>query len=164
MFPEVFVENIESDKYIVELDKNTYLLVNNLETKSYNRFFGHIVYEDILKYIDIAKPVIKRSFIIVKKYGLDKMSGYLVEYNTIPCLIEIKGYQPYVFISEGDSIEEKDKIGYVVTNKGEVNVIKSPCKGTVVLLINIVWEKPEKYILVVVRKNDTRPITIRKST
>ena len=162
-FPEVFVENVESEKYIVEVDENTYIVTSELSRYKYGRLYGHVIYEDILNYIDLVKPVITRSIIIVKKYSGGVMNGILVEKGVSPCLIEVRGYKPVVFLEEGDEVEEGDKIAYVITNKGEVRVIRSPCTGVVVLIINITWERPEKYIVVVVSRDEFRQITIRES-
>ncbi|OYT39478.1 MAG: hypothetical protein B6U89_04055 [Desulfurococcales archaeon ex4484_58] len=163
-FPEVFVENIESDKYVLELDENTYVLVKKRENYSYRRFFGHIIYEHILEYINLTKPLIERSFIVIKKYTGGEMNGMLIEKNITPCLAEVSGIYPYILVSEGEKISNKDKIAYIITNKGEIRTIKSPCDGFIALIINITWEKPEKYILVVVKENEFRRITIREVT
>jgi hypothetical protein len=163
-FPEVFLENISSDKYYIVEKNNEYILTDKLEKYTgYKRFFGHIIYEDILNYIDLTKPLITKSLIIIPRFNPEEeMKGLLVEKNTSVCLIEVKGVQPYVFPRESDFIEENEKIAYIVTGKGEVRVIKSPCKGIVLLIINLPWEKPEKYILVVVDRDAARQITIRK--
>ena len=164
MFPEVYVENVESlNGYILEVD-GEFIFSKKPQALGIKRFFGHIIYEDILNYIDLVKPSITRSFIVVKKYGAPVMEGVLVEKDTKPCLIEIRGHQPMVFVNEGDEIGEGDKIGYIITNKSEVRVVKSPCSGIVALVVNLPWERPEKYLLVVVSKNECRQITIRKSS
>ncbi len=163
-FPEVFVEGVESNKYLLETINGDYVIVDDKDRYSYSRFFGHILYEDVLKYIDVIRPAITKSLIVVKKYQRKEMTGLLVERDVIPCLIEIRGYRPVVFINEGDHVEEGDKISYVITNKGEVRVERSPCSGVVLLVINIAWEKPEKYIVVVVGRDEFRQITIREST
>ncbi len=143
---------------------NEYILVTKRENYRYKRFFGHIIYEHVLDYIDLVKPLILNSFIVIKKFGEDPMNGLLVEKNISPCLVEIRGHQPLVFVNEGDEIEEGDKIAYTITNKSEIRVTRSPCSGIVVLVINLPWERPERYILVVVGKNECRQITIRKSS
>jgi len=163
-FPEVYVEGLApANEYVVEIDGD-YFLSKTYSVPGAKRFFGHIIYEDILNYIDLTEPRIRRSFILIKKYGPQIMSGILVEENTKPCLMEVRGRQPIILISEGDEVSERDKIAYTITNKGEVRTFRSPCTGLLVLNINIPWERPEKYILVVVSKNECREITIRKST
>ncbi len=163
-FPELFLENTPSDKYYIIEKNNEYILVEKpRKYTGYKRFFGHIIYEEILSYMDSTKPFITKSLIVIPRFNPDEeMKGLLVEKNTSVCLVEVKGVQPYVFPHESEFIEENEKIAYIVTGKGEVRVVKSPCRGIVLLVINLPWEKPEKYILVVVDKDATRQITIRK--
>jgi hypothetical protein len=92
------------------------------------------------------------------------MEGLLVEDTARPCLIEVKGHRPHVFLREGDSVREGDKIAYVITSKGEVRTIRSPCEGVVVLVVNFPWERPEKYVIVVVSRDECREISIRKGS
>jgi len=159
-YPEIFVEGVDSNKYICKVS-DEYVLT---KTPISNECYGHIIYEDILGYFDLSNPILKKDVIVVPEFSDEELlKGLLIRKNTELCLVEIKGYEPYVYPREGEKIDIRDKIGFVVTNKYEVRVIKSPCKGIVVFVINIVWEKPEKYILAVVSENDARQITIRKS-
>ncbi|ABN69924.1 conserved hypothetical protein [Staphylothermus marinus F1] len=166
-YPEVFVEGVESDKYVLEINEHYILVLTKEDLEkyvNYKRVFGHIIYEHIINYIDLVKPATKKAFIVIPEYSGEKeMNGFLIDENKKLCLIEVKGIQPYVFPREGDEIEERDKVAYIITGKGEVRTIRSPCKGVVLLVINFPWEKPEKYVLAVVNKNDIREITIRKS-
>lgn len=166
LFPEVFVEDVVSEKYVVEISEDSYLLVmdGEIDRKKFKRVFGHIIYEDVLKYIDLSKNALEKTVVVVEKYGLDEMNALLVEKNTPLCILEIKGLSPYVFVHEGYSINKHDKVAYVITNKGEVRSVKSPCEGVVFLVINISWEKPEKYILMVVGRNEYRRIVVRKGS
>ncbi|MET1160722.1 MAG: DUF2118 domain-containing protein [Thermoprotei archaeon] len=161
-FPEIFVENTDSSNYIVELESGVYVLAKTKPSK-YTRFFGHIIYEKALEYVDLTAPLIKNSMIIVPKFSGSETKGILVEKGIKPCLAEIRGYKPLLTIREGSSVNEGDKIAYIITGKGEVRTYRSPCSGVLVLAVNIVWEKPEKYILVFVGKNDAREITIREN-
>ncbi len=166
-YPEVFVQGIASSPLILKR-KNEYILVTEQPTdeEEYDEIYGHIIYENVLDLVlDLIKPEITRELIVIKEFtGKDEMKALLIPKGIKPCLIEIKGASPYVFYNEGDEIKEGDKLAYVVTRKGEVRVIRSPCEGIVVLNINITWEKPEKYIMVVVGKDELRQIIIRKST
>ncbi|RLG81706.1 MAG: DUF2118 domain-containing protein [Thermoprotei archaeon] len=165
-FPEVFVEGIKSYKYVVETNTNEYIVVPShiIESYSYKRLFGHVVYEDALRYIDLVKPEIVKSIVVIKKYGGGVMKGMLVEKGVTPCLAEAKGYRVYVEVREGDVIERSDRVAYIITSKGEIRIYRSPCTGLVLLVVNIVWDKPEKYILVVVNRDEAREITIREAT
>ncbi len=159
-YPEIFLRDEKSNKYICRVS-DEYVLVKEPVS---NECYGHIIYEDILKYFDLANPILEKDVIVVPEFSDEELlKGLFVKKGTKLCLIEISGYEPYVSPREGGKINVKDKIGMVITNKYEVRVIKSPCEGVVIFVINIVWEKPEKYILAVVSENDVRQITIRKS-
>ena len=163
-FPEVYVEGVTpSNEYVVEVN-GSYLLLKTPVFENAKRFFGHIIYEDVLNFLDLIEATAKRSFLVIKKYSPPHMEGLLIEKNTKLCFIEVRGHYPIVYVSEGDGVDVGDKIAYIVTGKGEVRVVKSPCSGIVVLSVNITWERPEKYILVVVDRNDCRRVTIRKSS
>ncbi len=167
-FPEVFIRDEFGDKYIVRRD-NEYVLIegkNEDITTSYSEFYGHIMYEDVVaKAIDLVKPLITRDIIVIPQYTSEEyMNGLLIKNNTKPCLIEVKGFSPMIFINEDEIIDYGDKIAYIVTGKKEVRTVKSPCKGRVVLVVNFPWEKPERYLIVVVRPDEARRIRIRKSS
>ncbi len=165
-FPEVYVEDIESDKYIVLLNGEYILTSDKEKISASSRRYGHILYENVVeKAIDLTTPLITREVIVIPHYtGEEYMKAYIIPRNTKPCLIEVKGYSPYVFVDELDEVDEKSKIAYIVTGKNEVRTIRSPCRGVVVLVVNFPWEKPERYIIVVVGRDELREITIRKDT
>ncbi len=159
-FPEVYVEGIKSDYYIVETSNGKY----RFSKEPVGRFFGHIIYEDVVdKALDLVEAIFKRTVIVVPKFR-DKgdLDAFLVEKGTKNCLVEVKSIHPYVFVKEGDKVDLHDKIAYMVTGKGEVRVYKSPCKGLVLLVVNFPWEKPERYLIVVVGENDVRRIKIKR--
>jgi len=164
-FPEIFVEGEKGEKYIIR-QNNEYYLVEHRIPKNYDTIYGHILYEDIIeKAIDLLSSRTTREFIVIPKYtGAKEMQAYLVKADINICLVEVKGISPYVLINEEDIIDEGDKIALIITGKNEVRVVRSPCKGVPVLIVNFPWEKPERYIIVVVDKNDVRRITVRKST
>ncbi len=159
-FPEIYVEGEKGDYYIVE-ENGTYRLSREPDDR---RSFGHILYEDVIdKAIDLVEAVVKKSVIVVPRFKpKGDLEGLLVSSNTPCCIIEVKSIQPYVLVNEGDNIEMHDKIAYMVTSKGEVRVYKSPCRGLVLIVANFPWEKPEKYILVVVSEDAVRRITIKR--
>lgn len=165
-YPEVFVQGVASSPLILKR-KNEYILVTEPPTeKEYDEIYGHIIYENVLDLaLNLVKPEITRELIVIEEFtGKNEMRGLIIPASTKPCLIEVKGASPYVFFKEGDEVKEGDKLAYVITRKGEVRVIRSPCEGIIILNINITWEKPEKYIMVVVGKDELRQITIRKGT
>ncbi len=160
-YPEVYVEDVDGDCYIV-FDGVEYRFSSEKKgVKSY----GHILYEDVIdKAIDLVNGKTTREIIVIPRFKKSQeIEALYVDKGVNICLMEIKAYQPYVFVSEGDVVEERDKIAYMVTGKGEVRVYKSVCRGIVFLVVNIPWERPEKYILVVVNEDDVRRITIKRS-
>ncbi len=163
-FPEVYLEDEESDIAIIYVNDEYILTRDKEKIMKAEKKYGHILYEDVIdKAIDLVEPRITKEIIVIPEYtGSDEMKAYIIPKNTKPCLIEVKGIQPYVFIEELSEIDEKDKIAYTITGKGEVRVTRSPCKGVVVLVVNLPWEKPERYIIVVVRRDELRQITVRK--
>ncbi len=164
-FPEIFVEGEKGEKYIIRQNDEYYLVEHGIP-ENYDKIYGHILYEDIIeKAIDLLSSKTTKEFIVIPKYtGAEEMQAYLVKADINVCLVEVKGISPYVLIDEEDIIDEGDKIALIITGKNEVRVVRSPCKGVPVLIVNFPWEKPEKYIIVVVDKNDVRRITVRKST
>jgi len=162
-YPEVFVEGVESDLYIVETKNGEYVLTKNRDVFNHSRFFGHIIYENVLEYIDLLNATISRGIIVIKEFGKNVMEGLLAEKNTRVCIVEIQGHRPIVFVNEGDEINEHDELAYTISRKGVIRSIKSPCSGVILLVVNITWEKPEKYILVVVNRDEYRSITIGES-
>ncbi len=160
-FPEVFVEGVEGDYYIVYKDGEYFFS----KTPGGEKYYGHILYEDVVeKAVDLVEAKMKKSIIVIPKFRPSgELEAILVEEGTSICLMEIKGADPIVFVSEGDEVEERDKIAYIITGKGEVRVYKSVCSGIVTLVINFPWERPERYILVVVSKDDARRIIVKRS-
>ncbi len=163
-FPEAFIEGVEGDKYIVENTSGYILVGGSKQIHRGRRLFGHVPYEKTIELaVDLVKPVITNSIIVIPHYtGEEIMNGVLVEKDTKPCLMEVKGSSPLLQINEGSMVEEGDRIGLVLTGKGEVHNVFSPCSGRVVLIVNYTWEKPEKYIIVVVGEDEAREIRIRK--
>lgn len=164
MFPEVFVENTEGDYYIVCRDSECFFS-RSKPSRNYTRYYGHILYEDVIeKALDLVGAYLKKSVVVIPKYCSDsrELEALCVDKDTSVCLMEIKGANPIVFVNEGDEIGERDKIAYIITGKSEVRVYKSVCEGIVFLVVNIPWERPEKYIIVVVGRNDVRRITVKR--
>ncbi len=160
-FPEVYVEGVKGDYYIVKINREYHFAKNPIGEE----YYGHIIYEDVIdKALDLIEAKFTRSVIVVPRYRrAESVNGLLFPKDTRICFMEIKGVQPILFIREGDEISKREKIAYIITGKGEVRVYKSLCEGIVALVVNLPWEKPEKYIVAVVSKNDAREIVIRRS-
>ncbi|MCD6487881.1 MAG: DUF2118 domain-containing protein [Desulfurococcales archaeon] len=160
-FPEVFVKGVKGDYFIVLFDKEYVIRDKVYEDKE---FFGHILYENILNYIDLVNATIKEDIIIIPQFNPEKiMNALYIKHNTPLCIIEVKGVSPYVLISEGALVKENDKIAYVVTGKGEIRVYKSPCTGIVALVVNLPWEKPERYVIIVVDEKHVKRVRVRRA-
>ncbi len=160
-FPEIYVRGEKNTPCIVRRG-DTYILSRECSGEEY---YGHILYEDVVeKAIDLEKAVVKKEFIVIPRYtGEKEMKALLVREGAEACLMEISGVNPYTSLREGDFIETREKIAYIITGKGEVRAYKSPCSGIVVVVANLPWETPEKYIVVVVSRDAVREITVRKA-
>lgn len=160
-FPEVFVEGVEGDYYIVYRNGEYFFS----KTPVGEKYYGHILYEDVVdKALDLVEALVKKTIIVIPRFKpTGDLEAILVEEGVKTCLMEVKGFEPIVFVREGDEVEEKDKVAYVITGKSEVRVYKSVCSGIVTLVINFPWEKPERYVLVVVNRDDVRRIVIKRS-
>ncbi|MEM0380528.1 MAG: DUF2118 domain-containing protein [Desulfurococcaceae archaeon] len=166
VFPEVFIENNYSNKCIVETLNNEYIMIecSELDKYGYKKYFGSIPYESVLEYIDLVESVSRRGIVVAKRESNRFLNGFLIETGTKLCIIEITGYEIFVDAIEGEEILEGRRIAYIVTNKNDIRVYKSPCSGLILLVIDVSWEKPCRYIVVVVDKNECRRINIREST
>ncbi len=159
-FPEVFVKGVSGDYYIV-LESGVYRFSKQ---PCGEEFYGHIVYEDVIdKAVDLVEAVVVKDFIVIPRYrAKGDLDALHIPSNTRLCIMEVKSLHPYVFVDEGDFVGKGDRIAYMVTGKGEVRVYKSLCSGIVVLVVNITWERPERYIIVVVGESDVRRITVKR--
>lgn len=162
-YPEVYVEDVDSDRFVQKVN-DEYFLVKGKPSVAPERKFGHVVFEEILNYIDLTTPKLMKSIIVLHGGGGGVYNGLLVEEYDRIAVQAVSGRKPFVLVNEGVKVGFNDKIGYVVTEKNEVRTIKSRCKGYVVLVINISWERPEKYIVVLVDENGYRPIIVRESS
>lgn len=162
MFPEVYVENIHSKRYVC-LENETYTMIKDHVLPGLCReVYGLIPYEEVLKYIDLVEARATSTFLILKpEPGEDFVGGFMVDKGSKLCLQEIVGNYIYFSLREGSRVKIGDTIAYIVTNKLEIRNIKSICKGLVVLVVDMPWEEPRKAIMVV--SNDCRSINVRKS-
>lgn len=159
-YPEVYVEGVDSEKSILQLN-NEYVLTSRSDLNPRRRF-GYIVFEEALRYIDLTTPRLLKSIIVLYGRSGSVYNGILVEECDEISLQVISGKKPFVTVNEGERVDINDKIGYVVTDKNEVRTIKSEFRGYVVLIINVTWEKPEAYVVVLVGENGYRPIVVRE--
>ena len=161
VFYSVFVEDEKSNRYLC-YTRGEFIVVKD-SNMSCERLFGLIPYEQILNSVDLLESVLKRPVVIVREDpAVEVYKGYFVEKNTRLCLQEIAGSFVYILKSEGDEVKMSEKIAYVITSKMEVRNVFSRCEGTVVFVVDMVWESPRKVVLAVV-PGELREVTVRKS-
>ncbi len=162
-YPEIFIRGAGGPPYIVK--KGEEYLLKEQDVGREHVFYGHVLYEDVLaRAIDLLEGRVKEEFIVIPRFtGAPAMKALLIEKGRDACIMEISGVQPYTGLREGVYIEKHEKAGYIVTGKGEVRGYKSPCTGIVVVVANLAWEKPEKYVVVVVSRDAVREIIVRKA-
>jgi len=74
--------------------------------------------------------------------------------SKIEC-IEVVGHDVYLLKDELEDVNINDRLSYVVTNKGEVRSIRSPYKGKILLIHEVLGEKYTHYrIFVEVRSHE----------
>ena len=62
---------------------------------------------------------------------------------------EISGAEVYFLVEETVKLHRGDKIGYVLTNKGEARTIKAKSDGYLFLIKELVGDRPEKYLVLI---------------
>jgi len=59
--------------------------------------------------------------------------------------IEVIGHDVYILKDELEDVDVNERISYIVTNKGEVRSVKSPYKGKLLLIHEVLGEKYSHY-------------------
>ncbi|WP_440059008.1 DUF2118 domain-containing protein [Thermogladius sp. 4427co] len=120
-------------------------------------------YENSIERIDLLNNLVLDDMIIISRYkALNEAKAYLLKKGDRVCIQEVSSAGVFIEKNEGDMVLEGEKIGSTLSSKGVVRTVRSLCKGIIVLIVNITWESPEKYIIVVVKENELRPIRIGK--
>lgn len=161
-YPELYVENIFSNKIIVETGNGDFIKITVQKPPVNLRFYGYVLYEDVVNYLDLPGSQLRRDVIVLYDKDNGLYRGIYLSRNVKLRLIEIRGYEPVILVREGDFVTKNSSIAYIVTKKREVRNIKSSIDGYVVLIVEIFWEKPERYVLAVVDKNEFRQIAVRE--
>lgn len=158
-YPEVFIEGGGEEPYINVVDEQ-YFLSKKVVSE---RFYGHIVYEDVVeKALNIEELITTRSIVVVPRLGFNKdLEGIFIPKGTPICIDEVMGRVAIIHVSEGDAVSFGDKLASIVTGKGDVRTHRTSCSGVVILVIGYVWLKPEKYIVVTVGEEHARRISIK---
>jgi hypothetical protein len=163
-FPEAYVENgLESGRSICFKGNDVYIaFAKNGGMGECVKTFVNTPFEKLVEYMDLEKPCFTRDVIIVHREEGGYYKGFLIEKGEKLYLLEASGSTIAVSKREGDAVEPHEKIGYIITNKREVRVIKAPLKGILLAVIDLTWEKPEKVIMVFTGERP-REVVIGKS-
>ncbi|ADV65640.1 DUF2118 domain-containing protein [Desulfurococcus mucosus] len=145
IFPEIFVEDVESNRVICVKDSKFILLENTATREECSKHYGSIPYEEVLNYVDLEKPALKRSIIILDK----KRNGVALLFpgETPLCLQEVRGRAVF-YVGNPERVRKGDLIAYVTTRKNEVRNEYSLCEGFLLAVIDLTWEKPERIVVV----------------
>ncbi len=120
--------------------------------------YGKVIYEELLeKVVDLEQGIAKRDFIVVLP---NEDEALFVAKGTRLLLYELRGRGVYPAVKEGDEIKPRDSLGYVVTGKYEVRHIRSDTEGVVVHVHWSVGERPERYVIVVVDRNECKRLKV----
>lgn len=145
-YPEIYVKGGETGgKTLCKANGVFYI---SPEISSCEEVYSIIPFEEILKFIDLEKGAILRDLVMVTRIN-ESLKAYYVPANTPICVQEITGRNIYVFAIEGSHIKKGEKIAYIITGKREVRNVYSLCEGFILACVDVVWEKPEKVIMVV---------------
>jgi hypothetical protein len=63
--------------------------------------------------------------------------------------VEVKGKEIYLVKEECDIVGKWEKIGYVITGKGEERAIKLPAEGIILLVQEVLGKRPSIYVIYV---------------
>jgi len=150
-FPEAYVEGVESKVYLVpDLERRKYRLCQdpcNAPIK-----LGRTVYEEAIDYfVDLEKGETVRRFAVVVP-RLDRKAFY-VEPGTPVLLYIVQGTQTVFNLYEGEDVEPRDRLAYVLTSKGETRTVRLEDEG---VIIYIAWDRetfPPRYRVLLAPKD-----------
>ncbi len=118
--------------------------------------FTEFPFEEAYRYIyDPGKGCSAREFIVMDS---SSGKGIYIGRGTRLELDELEGYKVILDVEIGSSLGYGDKIGYVLTGKGEVRNIRSRSSGVVVYAAHMPIDKPQKAILLIASDKDVREI------
>ncbi len=60
-------------------------------------------------------------------------------------IIEVEGTEIFLSKDEGEGVGKWEKIGYIVTGKGESRTIKTPVEGKILFIQEVLGEKASRY-------------------
>jgi hypothetical protein len=126
--------------------------------------FCVVEYESALNRVDFSNSQVLDDMVVIDKYGAGTRgsSGVYLRKGDRVCLQEVSSAYAYLAKKEGDAVKRGERIGFALSVKGAVRTVKSVCEGIITLIVNITWEAPEKYIIVVVKEDELRRIHVRE--
>jgi len=160
VYPKIYVENPENKvlgEYLV-VSGNKACIRRKVDKDLPGRIFSKIMYDNAInEVLDRYTPLIKKSFVIATPSG----KYILVEKGTTPIVMEVKGSKVYLTVNEGEEVDERTRIAYILTRKYETRSIRAGVKGIVVLIGYIFGEPVDNYIVVIVGKEYVKYLTIQ---
>lgn len=103
--------------------------------------------------MDLEEPRLLRDILLLPSPQPSAGSrGYLLPQGTPLCLQEVQGKSIYVLAREGSEVRKGERLAYIITGKMEVRNVFSLCEGFIIACVDIVWERPERVIVVVSRE------------
>jgi len=105
---------------------------------------------------DLSKYVIEGKLIKTLRICNERLGNVCVEANMGEKVItlEVVGKEVYFMLEEGSHVKRGQRIAYVLTGKGELRAVKSPVNGFVLFYDEILGEKPYKYRIFLVVRNE----------
>lgn len=159
-YPKVYIENAEekiADEYMV-LEDDTARITRSIDNAK-GRIFTKIMYDKALdEVLDKYAPVIRKAFIVITPSG----QPLLVEKGIKPVIIEARGSRVHVTVREGDEVDERTRVAYILTRKYETRTIKAGAEGIVVLVGYIFGEPVDNYIIVIVGKEHVKQLRLKR--
>jgi len=99
------------------------------------------------KIFDYLKAEITRSFAVVIPW-MDGQALFSREGTRVK-LVEVSGIHVNIVSREGDEVDERSVLAYVVTNKGETRTVRAETRG---IIVYVAWEpasQPERYVYLI---------------
>lgn len=150
-FWEIYVEGIAGGRRVC-YDGSGYFFAEG-PGASCEKLYGLIPYEEVINYVDLEGQRLLREVLLLPSQQPSRGSkGYLFPPGTPLCLQEIQGKNVYTLAREGSEVKRGERLAYVITGKMEVRNVFSLCEGFIIACVDIVWERPERVVLVISRE------------
>lgn len=145
-YPEIYVKGEETGGKT--LCKTGDVFSVSSDASNCEEVYSIIPFEEVLRFIDLERAVTLRDLVVVTRVD-ESLKAYYVPANTPVCIQEITGRNIYVFATEGSRVKKSERVAYIITGKREVRNVYSLCEGFILACVDVVWERPEKVIMVV---------------